>query len=67
MKRIKKAYAEFGRLMNEEQIYAQPGITFKDICAQIGVDEQALNKIIYEEMGMNGPEILESFQKLLNL
>jgi len=54
-------------MIYKDEIYKVPGITFTDICAQLGVEEQPLNEIILKEMGMNGPEILYSFQKLLNL
>jgi len=67
MTAIEKAYDRFGRMMYKDEIYKVSGITFSDICAQLRVDEDALNEIIFEEMGMNGPEILYSFQKLLNL
>jgi len=67
MRSLQKAYSRFGQMVCEEECYRQPGLTFKDICAQLRVPEDGLNEIIFKEMGMNGQEILYSFQKLLNL
>lgn len=51
----------------EDHIYEDDTIDFQDICRALRVAPADLNEVLVEEMGMNGPEILQYFQKLLNL
>lgn len=67
MKTIETAYPEFSRMLLDDRIYEDPTITFPDICASLEVAPGDLDEILVKEMGMNGPEILQSFQKLLTL
>lgn len=67
MKTIETAYSEFSRMLLGDRIYEDSTITFPDICASLHVAPSDLNEILIKEIGMNGPEILQSFQKLLNL
>ncbi len=67
MKTIETAYPEFSRMLLDDRIYEDPTITFSDICASLEVAPGDLDEILVKEMGMNGPEILQSFQKLLTL
>lgn len=67
MKTINTAYSEFARMMLDDHLYEDETITFADICTALGVSPYDLNEKLVEEMGVNGPEILQSFQKLLTL
>lgn len=67
MKTIETAYSEFSRMLLGDRIYEDPTITFHDICTTLGASPSDLNEILIKEIGMNGPEILQSFQKLLTL
>ncbi len=67
MKTLSEAYAAFAALMSDETCLSTPGLTYEGVCARIGVSPADLNEVIFSEMGLNGPEILNSFQKLLNL
>ena len=53
--------------MLDDRIYEDETVTFTDICTALGASPSDLNEKLVEEMGMNGPEILQSFQKLLTL
>ena len=67
MKTIATAYSEYARMMLDDRIYEDETVTFTDICTALGASPSDLNEKLVEEMGMNGPEILQSFQKLLTL
>ena len=67
MKTIETAYSEFSRMLLDDRIYEDPSITFADICSSLRVSPSDLDEKLLKEIGMNGPEILQSFQKLLTL
>jgi len=67
MKTIETTYSEFSRMLLDDRIYEDLTISFTDICASLRVSPSDLDEILIKEIGMNGPEILQSFQKLLNL
>ena len=67
MKTLSQAYAAFADLMTDDIYLSAPCLTSEAVCAQIGVSPTDLNEVIFNEMGLSGPEILNSFQKLLNL
>ncbi|MCR5520194.1 MAG: hypothetical protein K6F21_07665 [Bacteroidales bacterium] len=67
MRTIADAYEEFSKMVLEDHIYEDDTIDFQDICRALRVAPADLNEVLVEEMGMNGPEILQYFQKLLNL
>lgn len=52
-------------LLDEEKLSAFH--SFDEICEEIGADPAALEKIIFEELGYYGDEILQCFQNLLDL
>ena len=54
-------------MLLDDRIYEDPTISFTDICASLRVSPFDLDEILIKEIGMNGPEILQSFQKLLTL
>lgn len=67
MKTLSAIYLIFSQMLLEDRIYEDPDVTFYDLCAALRVSPSDLDEILFEEMGMKGPEILQSFQKLLTL
>ncbi len=67
MKTLSAIYLNFSQMLLEDRIYEDPDVTFYDLCAALRVSPSDLDEILFEEMGMKGPEILQSFQKLLTL
>ena len=67
MKTIARAYSEFGALMEDSAYLSTPNLTFAGVCAHIGVSPSSLNEVLRKELGFYGPDILEYFQKFLNL
>lgn len=62
---IDQAYAEFGFLMAEEEIYADPKVDFQSVCTRIGCSPEALDEMIIREMGMTGTELMEAYREQL--
>ena len=67
MRTIAATYSDFSRMLLDDRIYEDTTISYTDICAFLHVCPADLDEILQEEMGMNGNEILQSFQKLLTL
>ena len=67
MKTLSAIYLNFSQILLEDRIYEDPDVTFYDLCAALCVSPSDLDEILFEELGMKGPEILQSFQKLLTL
>ena len=67
MKTIAAVYSNFSRMLLDDRIYEDPTISYADICAALHVAPSDLDEYLQKEMGMNGSEILQSFQKLLTL
>lgn len=54
-------------MLLRDRVCEDPDITYSDICAALRVCPADLDEILQDELGMNGNEILQSFQKLLTL
>ncbi|MBR5924830.1 MAG: hypothetical protein IKZ60_05150 [Bacteroidales bacterium] len=67
MRTIAAVYSNFSRMLLEDRIYEDPTISYTDICAALHVAPSDFDEYLKKEMGMNGSEILQSFQKLLTL
>ena len=67
MRTIASTYSNFSRMLLRDRVCEDPDITYSDICAALRVCPADLNEILQDELGMNGNEILQSFQKLLTL
>ena len=67
MKTIAAIYLNFSQMLLEDRVYEDPDISYYDLCAALRVSPSDLDEILYDEMGMKGVEILQSFQKLLTL
>ena len=61
------AYDNFCSMLLYDRIYEDTSVSYPDICAALHVSPGSLDEVLEEELGMNGREILYSFQKLLNL
>lgn len=55
-------YAEFERLLDNERIFLEQSVTFRDICRKIGADPSDLEAALAEELGVCGEEILEVYR-----
>lgn len=64
MKSISKAYASFGELVSDKSYLLRPGLNFEGICKQIGVSPVDLSEIIKQELGMSGPELFRTLQRI---
>lgn len=67
MRTIAAAYSDFSRMIVDDLIFEDDTVNFTDICASLRICPADLNEILQDELGMNGDEILQSFQKLLTL
>ena len=67
MRTIASAYSEFSRMILRDRIYEDKDTNYADICRALHVCPADLDEILMDELGMKGPEILQSFQKLLTL
>lgn len=67
MRTIESTYSNFCAVLLRDRIYEDTTISFEDICSALHVSPGSLDEILMKELGMNGREILYSFQKLLNL
>lgn len=62
MDSTEKDYAAFERAMDEERIYRViPG--FPEICRRIGADPVSLDRVIHEELGFRGRELVERYRR----
>lgn len=64
---LKTAYSRFADLVLDGRNLPPAGGEYSGICKSIGARPAALDRILERELGMNGPEILDCMQKLLNL
>ena len=67
MRTIESAYEEFSRMVLEDHIYEDETVDYQSICRALHVSPTDLDEVLVREMGMNGSEILQYFQKLLTL
>jgi hypothetical protein len=67
MRTIAATYSDFSRMLLDDRIYEDTDISYFDICTSLRVSPADLDEILQDELGMNGNEILQSFQKLLTL
>ncbi len=59
-----KEYAAFGRLMNEEKVYIDPSVDFAAVCRWLGMDAEALDAVLREELGYGGDGLMEAYRRL---
>lgn len=60
MEKIIGDYAAFERAMDEDKVYLD--LCFEEICAAIGADEAALDKLILSEIGVDGRGLVDFYR-----
>ena len=63
MKTLDEAYAAFERLMDEAEIFRNEALTFDDICREAGADPAALEKVLRDELGYSGRELVDFYRR----
>jgi len=66
MNRTELDYAAFERMMDEERIFSKVD-DFSGICALIGADPVPLDKMIYDELGWRGQELVDFYRSSENI
>lgn len=61
--RMIEAYEKMEKLLLEEHVYLKPGMDFGKLCSRIGADPQDLDRLVQEELGMSGDELMETFRR----
>ena len=56
-------YPTFAHLMDTEQVWSDPSVTFADICRRLDVSPRRFNRFLYEELGFRGEEILSVYRQ----
>lgn len=59
-----EAYEEFGRLMNDEEVFRDSSQTFEGLCRMIGIDKDALESVLLEELGMRGDTLIDRYREI---
>ena len=63
MDRLEDIYKEFCVMMTEDRIYENPEVGFGDICRELGVEPSVLDRLLQDELGYTGAELLEEYRK----
>ncbi len=66
MNRTESDYAAFERAMDEERIFSTVS-DFSGICARIGADPVLLDKMIYDELGWRGQDLVDFYRRCENI
>ena len=59
MNNIVAAYHEFERMLLEDRIYEDDSISFRIICKELKVNHSKFNKLLLNELGYTGEQILD--------
>ncbi len=59
MEKLMEDYAAFERAMDRDKVYLD--LSFEEICAAIGADARTLDKLVFEETGFGGPELVDFY------
>lgn len=51
-------YAALERLLCEEQIFLNPGISFQEVCSWLQTEETDMDGLLRRELGLGGEELL---------
>ncbi|MBQ6253663.1 MAG: hypothetical protein IJK05_03280 [Bacteroidales bacterium] len=60
MEKIMEDFARFERAMDEDKVYLD--LSFEEICAAIGADEEVLDRLVSEETGFSGRALVDFYQ-----
>lgn len=64
---VNKAYGRFASGLLDGSLFAENAASFCDYCKKLNVSPVSLDEILERELGLKGQEILNYFQKVLNL
>ncbi|MBO7117183.1 MAG: hypothetical protein J6V81_00740 [Bacteroidales bacterium] len=56
------AYAVFWELLDRDRIYLDQSLDFSTVCEYMGIASERLDRLIYEETGFHGQEVLTRFR-----
>lgn len=56
-------YALFAEMMNEVRIYLDTGIDFGSVCRFLDLEEEALDAVLIDELGLGGNEIFSIYRR----
>ena len=56
------AYAVFWELLDRDRIYLDKSLDFSTVCEYMGISTERLDRLIYEETGFHGQEVLTHFR-----
>lgn len=62
MDTIEQAYSVMEKLMDDEKVYMDPGISFRMVCSWLGVPARVLDAMVRRELGMGGDEMMARFR-----
>ena len=63
MDRMEKIYREFGVMMTGDRIYEDPSVSYADICAELDVLPEELDRVLLRELGYTGEELMAEYRK----
>ena len=61
MNTLSKAYARLSGFLSSPSFTERPGLTFRDVCKTLRVSPVDLDRLVRDELGLSGPELLEAF------
>lgn len=59
---FEETFTRFARLMDEEEIWQDPAITFRQICRKLRVPRRRFSRFLWGELGYRGEEILRVYR-----
>lgn len=59
---FEETFTRFSRLMDEEEIWQDPAVTFRQICRQLRVSCRRFSRFLFGELGFRGEEILRIYR-----
>ena len=64
MKDILRFYTIFERLLDEDFIFIDPSVDFRSICLAIGAPVAGLDSFVFNELGMSGDSVIDSYRTI---
>lgn len=63
MKTLEDCYSTLEKLLNEEQVFLNPSLSFKTICQWLGTCPEEMDRLLVSELGLGGDELLRSLRE----
>ena len=60
MGKMMEDYAAFEQAMDRDKVYLD--LSFEEISAALGADEEALDRLIFNEIGFGGKELVDFYR-----